>query len=223
MQYQIRRGGQIGPSSYSIDQLKQMYASGSLVLTDEVSPEGHNQWKPLSQAFKGGQAAAAQVAPPLGGADWLMPASIILWVFRGCLMGAVLSTVLPWFSASASSSGMGDSFGFSASVTGLLTAPGIMVFLLAGATLGLTWVAVVRPWTFTGAAGALFMAMLAVFGVFGGGGGSSSFSAAGQGFRSSASFGAGFGAWLALLTLIAATTFGVFAFVQHQKKMPEWT
>ena len=228
MQYQIRRGGNVGPTSYTVEQLKEMYAGGSLVLSDEVSPAGQNQWKPLSQAFAGGQAAAAApaanagaewlkrtVAQATSGDDWLMNAAALQWIFRGCLGAAILSTILPWFSASSSFSGGGHRSGMSYSVSGIMTAPGILVFLLAGASIGLTWVAVVRPWTFIGAALSLLVTMGAAFGIVGG---SSSGSMAGGSVRASASMGAGFGAWLALIVLLGATTFGVFAFIQYLKK-----
>ncbi len=94
MQYQIRRGGNVGPNSYTVDQLKEMYAGGSLTLTDEVSPAGQNQWKPLNQAFAGGQGAAPPpaanagaewlkrtVAQATSGGDWLMRADLVRWIF----------------------------------------------------------------------------------------------------------------------------------------------
>jgi len=222
MQYQIRRGGNVGPNSYTVDQLKEMYAGGSLVLTDEVSPAGQNQWKPLNQAFAGGQAAAAAPALAAGG-DWLMKADLMRWIFRGCLMLTVLSVVLPWWSVSdPTGRGGGESW------LGIVQLPGIIAFIFAGAALGGTWAPLpIRQFLFIGAALALLLTLAALFG-FGSPTPESGGPTLVEGLAIIADRGGpslgwrGMGMFIGLIGSLGATTFGVFIFLQHLKKRPCW-
>ena len=165
--YHIRRDGNVGPDNYTLEQLVQMLASGSLLATDEATPAGQEQWQPLETAIAGAQSAAAAFPPPppapvatsgparVSSGDWLMPSNIVRWVYRGCLMAVVVSTFLPWVSE------------YSVVVYyGITWWPGIIVFILGGAALGLTWLPNFRQWTFTGAGVCLLLIFLGILGAF---------------------------------------------------------
>jgi len=276
VQFQVRRAGSIGPSIYTLEQLRQMSASGSLAPTDEVCQVGLEQWQPLQKAltlvhvpappppppppdpFAQPDPFGQQVPPPAGAVDvpappppnpfaqpdpfgeqvphpvstvrvtpeaapvapaqagwaqpgvsgdWLMPANTVRWIFRGCLMGVVASTLLPWISIVIFT------------WLGITWWPGILVFIVGGAALGGTWIEQVRPWTFIGGGVCFLFAFIAMVGA----GlpsieGQSIGAAAAQmglGWR-------GFGIFLCLFASAGASTFGTFAFVQHIKKAPSW-
>ena len=67
-QYQVRRGGVVGESAYTIEQISQMFASGALLPTDEASPLGHEHWLALQfvLATAPTQIAAPPVTAPAG-------------------------------------------------------------------------------------------------------------------------------------------------------------
>jgi hypothetical protein len=239
MQFQVRRAGAIGPNHFSIEQLRQMAASGSLVPSDEVSQVGLNQWQPLEQAltcvhvppqrtpppppnpFAQPNPFEQQAPPPAGGVapaqadwaqsgisgDWLMPAHIIRWIFRGCLMGVVASTLLPWISIVIFT------------WLGITWWPGILVFIVGGAALGGTWIEQVRPWTFIGGGVCFLLAFIAMVGA---GLPSIEGQSIGAGAAQIGLGWRGFGIFLCLFASAGASTFGTFAFVQHIKKAPSW-
>ncbi|MCH2136554.1 MAG: hypothetical protein MK101_08225 [Phycisphaerales bacterium] len=229
LQYQIRRGGQVSPGLYSMQQLHQLSAAGTLLQTDEVAQEGGDMWVPLPRVLASAPQEAPAVAAPAptgaaaapaagsAGDDWLMPAHVVGWVFRGCLMLLILTVVLPWWSVSAG--------GMSESWLGIVHWPGILVLLLAGAALGGTWAPIPhRQWLFVGAALCLFLTFIVLIGI-----GSPTPEPGGpslvEGLSHLASRGVGLG-WrgigliLAFIASLGATTFGVFTFVQHLKQRP---
>ena len=173
-----------------------------------LSPKHGSRWSPLSPGLSLPQAlvGAGQQPPPLG--DLKQAIKTQIWSKAICVAGLsliVFSLFLPWYKAAASSqmqgSGMQEGANFSASIIGLLTLPGILVFLLVIVAGILSFWPPYR-WARVAVAGiCLLMFLCIIWGFFYGPdlNASASASAGGYGASASAKAGPSWGQWITLL------------------------
>ena len=138
----------------------------------------------------------------------MMPAKTLRWIVRGCLMATLLAALLPWDHYVSSWGNVyvsGWDYPDSSDLPPVdLEGAGYAVgslLVLTVVTIGLSWMPVVRAWGFVGSTASLLLLMYWMFE-----------------FNRDVDFGP----YLAFTLLLAASIFGLFAFIQHKKRRPAW-